>query len=92
MARTKEGEAARGSTREHSSSIMMQRWIFFCSMVVGHGENILRFTFIKGSLGLPSGDRSFVGNRRDLKSSALIQAREKGSSYMKAAVVEVSKS
>lgn len=92
MARTKEAEVARGLTREDSSSIMIQSWIFFCSVVVGGGENIFRFTFIKGSLGLPSGDRPFVGKRRDLRSSALIRAREKGSSYMRAAVVEVSKS
>lgn len=67
MTRTKEGEVARGLTREHSSSIMIQSWIFFCSVVVGGGENILRFIFIKGSLGLPSGDRPFVARKETSK-------------------------
>lgn len=35
MARTKEGEVARGLTREDSSSIMIQNWIFLCSVVGG---------------------------------------------------------
>lgn len=63
MARTKEGEVARGLTREDSSSIMIQSWIFFCSVVGGWREHIQIYIY-KGIARATIWGQTFCGQEK----------------------------